>query len=246
MRPVPSPRQFLIIFFLFFSFLILQSPFGGYTKEERTKGIAIRTYSLDDYAINANHFKYGATRYTVLSKTNCADLTVAGYKAWSRQKSWEPIDYVEIERKIIYGINKKKPWPYLYLVETETDHRTRLRVCKTFKQIPRRKTKQGIIIHWIIATGPVFTQESSKYSINSILQKSKIRPWDHAARNAMFLSKEGVSFILVSYYYGTVWDVIRLFNRNKNYHYLIMFDGGSASSPYARNPVWITIHKKTK
>lgn len=240
---MPSLRQLLIIFFLSFSFLILHSPFGGYSKEKRTKGVIVRTYSLDNYTINANHFKYGATRYAVLSKTNCADLTVAGYKAWSKRNGWEPIDYVEIGRKIIYGINKRKPWPCLYLVETETDHRIRLRVCKTLKQIPRRKTKQGIVVHWIIATGPVFTQDSSKDSINALLQKSKIRPWDYAARNAMFLSKDGVSFTLVSYY-GTVWDVVRLFNRHKNYHYLIMFDGGSASSPYARNPVWITIHKK--
>lgn len=240
---MPSPRRILIIFFLSFVFLILHTSLDGHSKEKRTKSVAVRRYSLDTHTISANHFKYGATQYTVLSKTNCTDLTVAGYKAWSRQKSWEPIDYVEIKHKIIYGINKKKPWPYLYLVETETDRRIRLRVGKTFKQIPRRKTKQGIVVHWIIATGPIFTQESSKNSINTTLNKSKIRPWDYAARNAMFLSNDGVSFILVSYY-GTVWDVVRLFKHHKNYHYLIMFDGGSASSPYARNPVWITIHKK--
>ncbi len=239
---MPLLRRCFLIFFLSLSFLILQYPLDGCAKEKRTKNVTIRTYSIDKHTINVHYFKRGVTRYTVSSKTNCIDLTVAGYKAWSRG-GWEPIDYVEIKGKIIYGINKRKPLPYLYLVETEEDHRIRLRVCKKFSDIPRRKAKKGIIVHWIVATGPIFTQESSKTSINATLQKSRIRPWDYAARNAMFLSKDGISFRLVSYY-GTVWDVVRLFNRHKNYDYLIMFDGGSASSPYAQNPVWITIHKK--
>lgn len=235
-------RQYLTTFLILCFFFFLQTPNSNSAREKRAIHFTIRHYSIHDHVINAHYFKHGATRYEISSKTKCIDLTVAGYKVWSRGL-WEPIDYLEIERNVISGINPRKPLPYMYLVETEQDHRIRLRVCKKFKDIPRRKIKKGIIIHWIIATGPVFTQKSSEVSINTTLRKSRIRPWDYAARNAMFIAKEGTSFALVSHY-GTIREIISYFNHHKEYYYLVMFDGGSASSPYAQNPVWITIHKK--
>ncbi len=228
---------FLIIIFLLSSFPTPEHAQTG------TSHFGMRRYTTKDYETRAHYFPRGATRYEVTQKTHCTDLTVAGYKVWG-VGSWNPIDYVEIEKKVLYGPNPRKPLPYLYLVEIQEHNITRIKVRTEFAHIPRHQEKRNIHVRWIIATGPVFTEQTKEQSIYAILRKSRIRPWDYAARNAMFISKDGTAFALVSHY-GTVWDVIQLLHRyHKDYFYLVMFDGGSASSPHAVNPVWITVHKK--
>ncbi len=202
----------------------------------------VREYTTKNHSVHAVYYKYGATRYQVCSSTRCTDLTVAGYKVRYRGV-WQPIDYLEIDGKVFRGINPRKPLPYLYLVEVENLHETRLRVSHSFSSIPRKKKDRGIKVRWVVATGPVFTQNTSRAAILSIIRKSNIRPWDYTHRNAMFISKDGKSFMLVSWY-GTVLDVLSIFHHHKEYFYLVMFDGGSSSYPDAVNPVWITIHSK--
>ncbi|MDE1970221.1 MAG: hypothetical protein KGI50_01435 [Patescibacteria group bacterium] len=198
-----------------------------------------RTYSLASYRINVVYVPHGTTRANVLFRTHCVDLSPAGYK-FRQYGNWAPMDYVEIEGKIISAINTRKPLPYLYCNENTTTRTFLLHTARHLNEISR---KNPLHVHWVIATGPIFYRSSSERNINAVLRRSKIRPWDTTTRNALFISNNGATCALVTRY-GTAWDIIRLFFDHPEWNTIVFFDGGSSALSSARNPVWITVQKK--